>query len=131
MKKIIALLLLICTFALCLVSCASMDKYEDNLSKDYDIEIPDDDDMLNMAFKDITHLDAEDYEIENLLYADHNEENYVVYILECKTSSKAKELAKDLEKLIEEYDSNYTDVVRKGKFVFWGYEKAINDALGK
>ena len=132
MKKIIALLLLICTFALCLVSCASMDKYEDNLGTKYEVEK-----LKKSEIKELAEdfdLDDDDYDIENALIAEHKNNGYTVCIFECKSSSKAKELEKDLEDVmddINDYSSTPYYAVRKGKFVFAGNQKAIDNALGK
>ena len=67
MKKIIALLLLICTFALCLVSCASMDKYEDNLDKNYDVEKIKKSEIDDLA--EMLDLDMDDYDIDSAIKA--------------------------------------------------------------
>ena len=128
MKKIIALLLLICTFALCLVSCASLDKYEDNLGKDYEIGKIKKAGINELA--DELDLDADDYDIESALMAEHKDKDYELYIFECKSSSKAKKFAKDIEDAFDEYPSDL-DVVQKGKFVLAGSKDAIEDALGK
>jgi len=129
MKKIIALLLLICTFALCLVSCASLDKYEDNLGKDYDVENLKKDEIEDLA--DAFDLDIDDYDIEDALMAESEKGDDGLYIFECKSSSKAKKLEKDMKDAMDELNEDEWDVVRKGKFVLIGTEDGIDDALGK
>ena len=131
MKKIIALLLLICTFALCLVSCASMDKYEDNLDKNYDVEKIKKSEIDDLA--EMLDLDMDDYDIEEALMAESKKGDDGVYIFECKSSSKAKKLAKDVEDALDEVKSYISDmeVTKKGKFVLIGTEDGIEDALGK
>ena len=129
MKKIIALLLLICTFALCLVSCASMDKYEDNLGKDYDVENLKKDEIEDLA--DAFDLDIDDYDIEDALMAESEKGDDGLYIFECKSSSKAKKLEEDMKDAMDELNEDEWDIVRKGKFVLIGTEDGIEDALGK
>ena len=125
MKKIIALMLIVCTFALCLVSCASMDKYEDNLGKDYDVE------NLKKDEIEVFDLDIDDYDIEDALMGESEKGNDAIYILECKSSSKAKKLEKDAKDAIKELGEDELEIVRKGKFVLIGTEDGIEDALGK
>ena len=132
MKKIIALLLLICTFALCLVSCASLDKYEDNLGKDYEVNSLSDEEIEELIEElnegDI-ELDPDDYDIEDGFFG-YDDDN-LIYVFECKSSSKAKKLSKDLKDAFEELDEDDIEITRKGKFVLVGNEDGIEDALGK
>jgi len=132
MKKIIALLLLICTFALCLVSCASLDKYEDNLGKDYEVNSLNDEEIEELIEElnegDI-ELDPDDYDIEDGFFGDDDDNQ--IYVFECKSSSKAKKLSKDLKDAFEELDEDDIEITRKGKFVLVGTEDGIEDALGK
>ena len=108
-------------------SCANMDKYKDNLGSDYKIETADDDEME--AFLALMGVDADDYEVEELVYAVNEDDFSSVMIIKCKKMSGAKDLAEEFEKIAE--DSDEGEIVRKGSFVLVGDEDAVKDALGK
>lgn len=134
MKKILAMLLLLC-LCLSLTACGvSMDKFEDNLSDDYDIESIDDDDLEEYA--ELLDLDMDDYEIEDAIEATHEKTGKGVMIIECGSKKAAEELGDDAEGMVKllkaYYGSGYSfDLVVEGKFVLIGEEDAIEDALGK
>lgn len=133
MKKIVAFLLAVC---LCvgLCACASMDSFKDNLGDNYKKTILDEDDLEGYA--ELLGLDADDYKIKSALEATHKKKGTGVVIIECGSAELAEELADDAEDMVEyltkSYGSAYTfGHAIKGRFVLFGEENAIDDALGE
>ena len=132
MKKIISLMLLLCTLTLCLASCASLKSYEKNLGDDYKLNTYDEDEIEDLAEE--FDIDADDYGISAIVEAKDKDKVYYAYIIQCKSSKKAEELVDDLDdivKLMNKYYSFEVDAVADGKFVLVGNEDVIDDALNK
>ena len=130
MKKIISLLLLVCTLAICLTSCASLKSYKKNLGKDYKTDTYDLDEIEELAEE--FGIDADDYGISAIMEAKDKDKGYYAYIIQCKSSKKAEDLVDDLEdivKLMDKYYSFDVDAVADGKFVLVGNKDVIDDAL--
>ena len=132
MKKIISLMLLLCTLTLCLAACASLKSYEKNLGDDYKLNTYDEDEIEDLA--EGFSIDADDYGISAIVQAKDKDKGYYAYIIQCKSSKKAEELVADLDdivKLMNKYYSFDVDAVADGKFVLVGNEDVIDDALNK
>ena len=119
MKKVTSLLaLILCVLMLTVsfASCANMDKYEDNLGSDYKIEI-------------YGKVVDDDYGIQKMILATNTKTSEFVMIAQCRSNRKAKDFAENVDELYKSF--GVFEVEIKGKFVFFGSEDAIKDALGK
>ncbi len=126
MKKILALMLMLCMTALCFVSCASISKFEDKLEDaDYEVEVIDDEDDIEAMFETLD-LDYDDYKVKEILTA-ANEDFESVSIIKCGMF-KAGKLAKDIEEFFEESELDEMKVEKKGSCVLIGSKKAIKAA---
>ena len=133
MKKVLAIILVLC-MCISLCACVSMDKFEKNLEDDYKISKMRDSDLE--TYEKLLDLDADDYDLETVKTATHKKSGIGVYIFECGSAAKAKQLAEDAEDMVDILESTYAskysfDMVVKGRFVLVGEEDAIEDALGK
>ena len=119
MKKVTSLLaLILCVLMLTVsfVSCANMDQYEDNLGSDYKIEI-------------YGKVVDDDYSIQKMILATNTKTSEFVMIAQCRSNRKAKDFAENVDELYKSF--GVFEVEIKGKFVFFGSEDAIKDALGE
>ena len=131
MKKFISITL-VCVLLLSLCACTSMDKFKDNLGRDYKKTKLSDDDIE--CYADLLDLDISDYKIDSAIEARHRDDGISVLIFECGSRRLAKKLAKDAEDIIDiledTYGSSYTFAIEtKSNFVLIGEENAIDDAL--
>ena len=118
MKKVTSLLaLILCVLMLTVsfASCANMDKYKDNLGSDYKIEI----------YGKV----VDDYGIQKMILATNTKTSEFVMIVQCRSNRKAKDFSEDVDELYKSFGVFEVEV--KGKFVFFGNEDAIKDALGE
>ena len=140
MKKIISLILIAATLLLLcvtLASCASLESYKDTLKEEgYKVKIYDDEDDIE-DWADAYDVDADDYDVKQILDATHKKKGYWLVIVECGSSSKAEDLLDDLDDVIEYGEESFElmgwDFVAEtnGNFVFFGEERAVEAALGK
>lgn len=134
MKKIIAIALLICVACVCLVSCgASMEDYQENLTKNefhMDFLEPDE---FETAFPKKWNFNIADYGIVNVLrahklYFVEGKPAEEVTVVECGSSDDAEKLAEDIMQS-DKKDNEYEYVVEQdGCFVLFGNEKGIESA---
>ena len=133
MKRIFSLAIVVCMSIFCLASCASMESFEKNLKKDYDIEIADLEAIEDLA--DEMDLDFDDYDVTEAMFGRHEDNGRIIYIIKCGSNAKAKKLLDDMDDTIKELDEYYlsfkVDAVVNGSFVLAGAESAIEDALGE
>ena len=136
MKRIFALLSLICTLTICLVSCASLESYEKNLGSGYTTDYYSEDEIEDLA--DAFDVDLPKYGVKAVMEATEKNTNFYAYFIECDSSKNAKKLANDLDETVEYlnkyYSKYYTfEVIAKadGKYVLIGNEEVINKALNK
>ena len=134
MKRIFSLAIVVCMSIFCLASCASMENFKKNLEKDYDIietaDYADIDDLADEMYLE----DIDDYDVKKVMFATHEDNGRMIYIIECGSNAKADKLLKDMDDAIEEIDNYYSfkvDAVVKGSFVLAGAKSAIEDALGE
>lgn len=126
MKRILALILMLCLSVLCFASCASISKFEDKLDDaDYDVDTTDDEDDIEELFEALD-LDYDDYKVKEVLMA-YNEEYESVTIIKCGMF-KAGKLVKDLEDAYEELEIDDMKIEKKGSCVLVGSKKAIKAA---
>jgi transcriptional regulator GlxA family with amidase domain len=127
MKKFLVLLFVVVFASLSLVSCffPNADKAAEKLEdEDYEVETIKSKEAAAM----LEMLDI-DVEVDEALAA-MNEDGEFVYIFYCASSSDAKDLQADLEKVLE--DEEYEDMMgeidgveRSGKAVYFGTKKAM------
>lgn len=132
MKRIFALILVVCiSVGLCACS-ASMDDFKSNLGDDYKIITLSDRDLDDYA--DLLYLDVSDYGVKSAIEAKHKQKSTSVVIIECGSSSQAEQLSKDADDIVflleYTYGSRYSfDIKCEDSFVLFGESTAINDAL--
>lgn len=130
MKKIIALLLVVCTLCVGLVSCVDMKSFIDNLGDDYEIKNLTGDEVNALAA--LYGVEAKDYGIGETIKATHKERGTYVYIFECSSEENATALKSDTAGAIT--SSNLLSSVKitsvvEAQFVLIGAESVIQDAL--
>ncbi len=125
MKKIIALMLLLCMSVFVLASCANISKFEDKL-EDEDYEVDSVKEKEVKAFLKTLKLDIDDYKVKDTIEAE-SEDGDTVIIIKCGMFKSGK-LVKDLEKAFKKNDIGYK-VDKKGAYVFFGDKSAIKDAM--
>ena len=127
MKKAVSIFILLVLLTLALVSCGSIETYEENLGRHYEIEFFDEEDLEEML-EDLDE-DADDYGLVGGFYAYHEDDYDSVIVLECKSAKAASTLAEDIEDA--DVLGSSAKIVTDGKFVLAGDRNAVNDALGK
>ena len=125
--------LILCAFCVIvltcvLISCGSMDNYEENLGRRYTVQYLDQD-YIEFYTK-LYDFPFDVYDVECGMKADHKNSEKFVVIFECQSKSSARKLAKDLTYDIENTEYKDLDIKRDGKFVFLGDKTSVTVALG-
>ena len=132
MKRILALILMLCMSVLCFASCASISKFEDKLDDaDYEVDTTDDEDDIEDLIE-VFDLDYDDYKVKVILYGVFMSRD--VFVIKCSSSSNAKKLKSDMNEASAELGQlmGGMEIKAEGSFVILGSDSAaIDAALGK
>ena len=128
MKKFLSLLVIICSFALVLVSCGekSMSDYTEKLGDGYKLTETNGDSLASNF-----GIDG-DYDIELVVKAKSNSTGKYAYLIECGSKGDAKDLVNEVEEMLDAISTAYkVDVVAEyeGCFAFIGAESVVDEIL--
>ena len=134
LKRFFLMMICVCLTQLCVTSCANMSTYSKRLySEEYRVSVQDEE---GIKFSLRIFFGSEDdlalYEIEECIIGNFDYSSDRVFIFKHKSSKAAKRMADDLcTKITEIAKISYGDyeVQRRGNFVLFGTERAIEDAL--
>ena len=137
MKKILFTIICLVLVLASLSSCASIDSYIENLENHGDFEVTKirrDDEIDEIAA--MVHLDPKDYGVKEIVYGHSGNSGVAigVVIVECGSKSKAKNLEKEVDEIVEYMKSLYPSNMypisyeREGKFLIVGSDMAIDAA---
>lgn len=139
MKRILISVITFILIAVSLTSCADVNSYVEALEEHGDYEIQrstDPEEMREIA--SLVGLDVDDYEVKEaaIAYSGNSGVPIAVAIIECGSTSLAKELEEDAYEVIDFLETWIDsrlypmEVVREGNVVLVGNDRAIGDAIG-
>ena len=130
MKRIVILCLLAC-ICCSLCACSKIDKLEDALMEDYDVDTLSRSEITDM--EELFDISRSRYDIESVLSATHERRETSAMVIECHSRRDAKRLADDAEDdvlpyLRRIYSTKYSfSIARRGRIVIIGERETVKE----